>query len=179
MSETATLTPFETLARYERLSLAHASDTPEKLEAPGLWRGIGYRVGSRLFVSGIDEISELLAVPVLTSVPGTQAWLLGVANVRGNLVPVIDLARFLFGERTLLSERTRLLVVRQGGGNVALMVDEVFGQRTVDAEQRHEAEREDDPRLTRFVDDRVGEQRLALFSMNKLVRAPDFRQAAA
>ncbi|MGC1548405.1 MAG: chemotaxis protein CheW [Rhodanobacter sp.] len=179
MSETATLTPFEVLARYERLSLAHASDTPEKLEAPGLWRGIGYRVGSRLFVSGIDEISELLAVPVLTSVPGTQTWLLGVANVRGNLVPVIDLARFLFSERTLLSERTRLLVVRQGGGNVALMVDEVFGQRTVDAEQRQEAEREDDPRLTRFVDDRVGEQRLALFSMNKLVRAPDFRQAAA
>ncbi|SFS06449.1 twitching motility protein PilI [Dyella sp. OK004] len=173
------LTPFEILARYERLSLVHASDTPEKLEAPGLWRGIGYRVGSRLFVSGIDEISELLAVPVLTPVPGTQSWLLGVANVRGNLVPVIDLGRFLFGERTLHSERSRLLVVRQGTGSVALLVDEVFGQRTVDAEQRVAAEREDDPRLTRFVDDRVGEPRLAVFSMGRLVRAPDFRQAAA
>ncbi|MFC4762442.1 chemotaxis protein CheW [Dyella koreensis] len=173
------LTPFEILARYERLSLVHASDTPEKLEAPGLWRGIGYRVGSRLFVSGIDEISELLAVPVLTPVPGTQSWLLGVANVRGNLVPVIDLGRFLFGERTLHSERSRLLVVRQGTGSVALLVDEVFGQRTVDAEQRSAAEREDDPRLARFVDDRVGEPRLAVFSMGRLVRAPDFRQAAA
>jgi twitching motility protein PilI len=59
-------------------------------------------------------------------------------------------------------------------------VDEVFGQRTVDAEQRRDAEREDDPRLTRFVEDRVevDGQRLALFSMGKLVRAPDFRQAA-
>lgn len=179
MSQTASLTPFEILARYERLSLAHASGTPEKLEAPGLWRGIGYRAGSRLFVSGIDEISELLAVPSLTTVPGTQPWLLGVANVRGNLVPVIDLARFLFGERTQSTERTRLLVVRQGSGSVALMVDEVFGQRTVDAEQRRHAELEDDPRLARFVDDRVGEPRLAVFSMGKLVRAPDFRQAAA
>ena len=179
MSQTASLSPFETLARYERLSLAHASGTPEKLEAPGLWRGIGFRAGSRLFVSGIDEISELLAVPSLTPVPGTQAWLLGVANVRGNLVPVIDLARFLFGERTQSTERTRLLVVRQGAGSVALMVDEVFGQRTVDAEQRRQAEGEDDPRLARFVDDRVGEPRLAVFSMGKLVRAPDFRQAAA
>ncbi|AIF47202.1 chemotaxis protein CheW [Dyella japonica] len=179
MSQTASLLPFEILAHYERLSLAHASGTPEKLEAPGLWRGIGYRAGSRLFVSGIDEISELLAVPSLTPVPGTQPWLLGVANVRGNLVPVIDLARFLFGERTQSTERTRLLVVRQGGGSVALMVDEVFGQRTVDAEQRRHSELEDDPRLTRFVDDRVGEQRLAVFSMGKLVRAPDFRQAAA
>ncbi|PXV58158.1 twitching motility protein PilI [Dyella jiangningensis] len=179
MSQTVSLSPFEILARYERLSLAHASGTPEKLEAPGLWRGIGYRAGSRLFVSGIDEISELLAVPALTPVPGTQPWLLGVANVRGNLVPVIDLARFLFGERTQSTERTRLLVVRQGAGSVALMVDEVFGQRTVDAEQRRQAEQEEDPRLTRFVDDRVGEPRLAVFSMGKLVRAPDFRQAAA
>jgi len=174
-----TLSPFEILARYERLSLTHASDTPEKLEAPGLWRGIGYRVGSRLFVSGIDEISELLAVPLLTPVPGTQAWLLGVANVRGNLVPVVDLSRFLFGERTLHTERSRLLVVRQGAGSVALLVDEVFGQRTVDEGQRREAGREDDPRLARFVDSRVGEQQLAIFSMNRLVRAPDFRQAAA
>ncbi|HET6433260.1 chemotaxis protein CheW [Dyella sp.] len=179
MTQSANLSPFEILARYERLSLAHASESQQTMEAPGLWRGIGYRVGSRLFVSGIEEINELLAVPVLTPVPGTQPWLLGVANVRGNLVPVIDFARFLFGSRTQPTERTRLLVVRQGGGSVALMVDEVFGQRTVDEQQRRESEPEDDPRLARFVDDRVGEQKLALFNMGRLVRAPDFRQAAA
>jgi twitching motility protein PilI len=49
----------------------------------------------------------------------------------------------------------------------------------VDEQQRKQAEQEDDPRLARFVDSRVGEQRLAIFSMNRLVRAPDFRQAAA
>ncbi|NMW25692.1 chemotaxis protein CheW, partial [Rhodanobacter denitrificans] len=99
MNQSVNRTPFEILAHYERLSLGHASDTQDKFEAPGLWRGIGFRVGSRLLVSGIDEINELLAVPVLTPVPGTQPWLLGVANVRGNLVPVIDFGRFLFGER--------------------------------------------------------------------------------
>lgn len=179
MNQSVNSTPFEILAHYERRSLAHASDTKAKLEAPGLWRGIGFRVGSRLLVSGIGEINELLAVPPLTPVPGTQAWLLGVANVRGNLVPVVDCARFLFGERTQHSERTRLLVVRQGSGSVALLVDEVFGQRTVDEEQRREAGREDDPRLTRFVDSLVGDQQLGIFSMSRLVRAPDFRQAAA
>jgi twitching motility protein PilI len=179
MNQAVNLTPFEILAHFERKSLAHASASPDTLEAPGLWRGIGFRVGSRLLVSGIDEISELLAVPSLTPVPGTQPWLLGVANVRGNLVPVIDFARFLFGERTQHSDRSRLLVVRQGGGSVALLVDEVLGQRTVDAEQRQQAQEEADPRLARFVDNRVGEQQLAIFSMNRLVRAPDFRQAAA
>lgn len=171
--------PFETLARYERLSLGHASDTEQKFDAPGLWRGIGFRVGQRAFVSSIEEINELLALPLLTTVPGTQPWLLGVANVRGNLVPVIDFGRFLFGERTVSSERARLLVVRQGTGSVALLVDEVFGQRTLDEQQMREAEVESDPRLSRFVDHRVGEQKLAMFSMSRLVRAPDFRQAAA
>ncbi|MEO7067866.1 MAG: chemotaxis protein CheW [Rhodanobacter sp.] len=180
MNQSVNYTPFEVLARYERLSLAHASDTRDRrMDAPGLWRGIGFRVGARSLVSGIDEINELLAVPVLTPVPGTRPWLLGVANVRGNLVPVIDFARFLFGERTQGSDRSRLLIVRQGSGSVALLVDEVFGQRTVDEEQRRDAEREDDPRLMRFADKRVGEQHMAIFSMSRLVRAPDFRQAAA
>lgn len=179
MSASVNLSPFEILARYERRSLAHASDTQDKLEAPGLWRGIGFRVGSRLLVSGIDEINELLAVPVLTPVPGTQPWLLGVANVRGNLVPVVDFARFLLGERAQHTDRSRLMVIRQGSGNVALLVDEVFGQRTVDETQLREAAPEDDPRLARFAQTRVGEQQLAMFSMKRLVRAPDFRQAAA
>lgn len=179
MTETTVHTPFEILARYERLSLAHAMEAHEQLDAPGLWRGIGFRVGTRQLVTGIDEINELLAVPALTPVPGTLAWLLGVANVRGNLVPVVDLSRFLFDERTPHTDRTRLLVVRQGTGSVALMVDEVFGQRTVDEEQRRGASAEDDPRLTRFVDNRVGEQQLAVFNMSRLVRAPDFRHAAA
>lgn len=181
MNATSGLTPFEILARYERMSLAHASDTRDRLDAPGLWRGIGYRVGPRTLVSEIGEINELLAMPPLTAVPGTRPWLLGVANVRGNLMPVVDFGRFLFDERTPLTDRARLLVVRQGGGSVALLVDEVYGQRTVDEEQRRVAEQEDDPRLARFVGQRVGEgeQQMAILSIGQLVRTPDFRQAAA
>lgn len=181
MNEMSNLTPFEILARYERLSLAHASDTRGQMDAPGLWRGIAYRVGQRTLVSEIGEINELLALPTLTVVPGTRPWLLGVSNVRGNLMPVVDFGRFLFDERTPLTERARLLVVRQGAGSVALLVDEVFGQRTVDEEQRRTAGQEDDPRLARFAEQRVGEggQQMAIFSMGKLVRAPDFRRAAA
>lgn len=179
MTESIVRNPFEVLARYERLSLEHALAPSENPDTPGTWRGIGFRAGRRLLASGIDEISELLAVPELTPVPGTLPWLLGIANVRGNLVPVVDLARFLFGQRTQLAEQTRLLIVRQGTGSVALLVDEVFGQRTVDEAQRLAATPEQDPRLARFVDNCVGEKQLAIFSMQRLVRAPDFRQAAA
>lgn len=174
------VTPFAVLARYERLALAHASSAGNELDAPGLWRGIGYRVGGRMLASEIGEINELLALPPLASVPGALPWLLGVANVRGNLMPVIDFGRFLFDERTPLSDRARLLVVHQQGGSVALLVDEVFGQRTVDAQQWQAAVAEEDPRLARFADRCVGtEPATAVLRMERLVGAPDFRQAAA
>ncbi|HET7662411.1 MAG TPA: chemotaxis protein CheW [Rhodanobacteraceae bacterium] len=176
----ATATPFELLAEYERLSLAHEAGEPERIETPGLWRGIGFRVGERLLASRIDEIDELLTLQPLTIVPGTQSWLLGIANVRGNLVPVVDLGNFLFDTRTRVSDRCRLLVMRQQSSTVGLLVDEIVGQRNLGDEQRHAAEAEGDERLKRFVDEVVtlDGRRIGLFSMSRLARAPDFLQAA-
>jgi twitching motility protein PilI len=173
-------TPFEQLADYERRSLAHVAGEPEQIENPGLWRGICYRVGQRLFASSIGEISELLVTQPLTHVPGTREWLLGIANVRGNLVPVVDLARFLFDQRTHVTDRSRLLLVRQHGGTVGLLVDEIVGQRSIGDDDRENAADEDDERVARFVSENVtlGEQRIGMFSMNRLTRAPDFLQAA-
>ena len=180
-TDTLQLTPFEVLADYERRSLAHIAGMPEEAEATGLWRGIGFRVGSRYLVSSIAEVNEILTFPSLTLVPGTRPWLLGVANVRGNLVPLIDLKQYLEGERALLTESSRVLLVRQSGGSVGLLVDEVLGQRNFSEEQRADAIGEEDDRYRRFVGEKylLGEVYWGLFSMAVLVRTPDFAQASA
>ena len=179
--DTQQLSPFEALADYERRSLAHAAGLPEQIEAPGLWRGIGFRVGTRYLVSSINEVNEILTLPPLTIVPGTRPWLLGVANVRGNLVPVIDLRQYIEGERTQLTDSSRVLLVRQLGGSVGLLIDEVLGQRNFSEEQRADALGEDDERYARFVGEKypLGDVHWGLFSMAALVRTPDFVQAAA
>jgi twitching motility protein PilI len=175
------LNPFEALADYERRSLAHAAGLPEQIEAPGLWRGIGFRIGARYLVSSIGEVNEILTFPPMTVVPGTRSWLLGVANIRGNLVPVVDLRGFLEGARSDMTDSTRVLLVRQAGGSVGLLVDEVLGQRSFSEEQRADAVGEDDDRYTRYVGEKVqlGDILWGLFSMAALVRTPDFQQAAA
>lgn len=176
--------PFAVLADFEQRSLSHVAGAPEEAEAEGLWRGIGFRLGERHMLSGIDEVAELLVMQPLTTVPGTQAWLLGIANVRGNLVPIVDLHQFLYGERTQISDRSRVLRVGRGGAVVGLLVAEVLGQRTLSDEDRNrglaEQEAEDDERLVRFV---VGKTNLdgqewSLFSMTNLVEASDFQHAA-
>ncbi len=174
-------TPFEILADYERRSLAHAAGVPEQISAPGLWRGIGFRIGLRYLVSSLAEVNEILAYPQVAHVPGTRSWLLGVASIRGNLVPLVDLKQFLTGERGLLTESSRVLSVRQTGGSVGLLVDEVVGQRNFSPDQRIEpAAQEGDP-YARFVleDYQLGEVQWGQFSMAALVRAAEFLQAAA
>ncbi len=174
-------TPFEVLAGYEQRSLAHVAGAPEQIEAPGLWRGIGFRIGDRHFVSSIAEVNEILTLPVLTVVPGAKNWLLGVANVRGNLVPVVDLREFTGGGRSTTSDSTRVLVVRQHGGSVGLLVDEVLGQRSFSEEQLAAAIGEADERYGRFVGENIqmGDILWGLFSMAAMTRSAQFQQAAA
>ncbi len=173
--------PFEALADYERRSLAHVAGLPEQIDAPGLWRGIGFRIGARHLVSSISEVNEILTLPPLTVVPGTQGWMLGVANVRGNLVAVVDLRGYIEGGRSALTDSTRVLVVRQHGGSVGLLIDEVLGQRSFSDDQRASAFGEEDERYGRYVGEKVqlGDILWGLFSMNALVRTTEFQQASA
>ena len=178
--------PFAVLADYEQRSLEHVAGLPEQLDAPGLWRGVGFRVGHNRLASGFDEVVEILPMPQVTPVPGSQPWMLGVANVRGNLLPIVDLKQFLEGERTVLHEGQRVLIVRQAGGDVAITIDELFGQRSfVDEQQLSEDVLPEYPfgngRYAYFVERGylLGDDAWGIFSLQKLSRTPEFRQAAA
>lgn len=176
-----TRSPFLVLADYEQRSLAHVAGLPEQLDAPGLWRGVAYRVGSRRLASGFDEVLEILPMPPVTHVPGSTPWMLGVANIRGTLLPVVDLKQFLEGERTVLQEKQRVLVVQQPGGAVAVTIDELYGQRSFVDAQSVDAAEIADGRYAYFVDRayRFDGKDWGVFSLSLLARTPEFRQAAA
>jgi len=180
------LPAFEILDDYERRSLAHVVGLPEQLDAPGLWRGVGFRIGSKRLASGFDEVVEIMPMPQVTPVPGAQPWLLGVANIRGNLLPIVDLKQFLEGERTVLHEGQRVLIVRQPGGDVAVTIDELFGQRSFNQSQQQADETLAqsvlaEGRYAHFIDRayELADQSWGIFSLERLARTPEFRQAAA
>ena len=173
-------TPFDTLAEYERRSLAHAVVLPAREAVAEQWRGVGYRVGQRRLVSGFEDVVEIVPLPPTTPVPGAQPWLLGIGNLRGNLFPVIDLKHFLEGERTVLHEGQRVLVVRQAGGDVALTIDELYGQRSFTDEQGIEPGSLAEGRYAHFVERAFhgDEHDWGVFALSLLARTPEFRQAA-
>lgn len=173
----------ELLRDYEARSLRHEPGRPELVEAPGHWRGVGFRIGRLRLVAAFDEVVEILSLPAITPVPGGQSWMLGLINVRGSLMGVVDLKQFLGGERSVVHEGQRVLVVKQPGGPVAVIVDELYGQRAFNdthlsdlPELSSEAER-----AAHFIGRayRLGETVWGVFSMSLLTRTPEFRQAAA
>jgi twitching motility protein PilI len=83
-----------------------------------------------------EEAREVLGVPAaLTRVPGAKSWILGLANVRGQLLPIIDLRAYLGGGATPASRNTRVVIVNHRDIPAGLVVDEVLGfRRFADAE---------------------------------------------
>ncbi|NOR18603.1 MAG: chemotaxis protein CheW, partial [Xanthomonadales bacterium] len=95
----------------------------------GEWAGVIFRIGDARLACSIKQVHEFLPIPAFTPVPGTKPWILGLANVRGDLMTVVDLSGFINGERSTVSMRSRLLAATLRGRPIGLMVDEVFGQR--------------------------------------------------
>jgi len=118
-------------------------------------------------------------LPGVTPVPGANPWMLGVANVRGNLIPVVDLKQFLEGDRTVVHDGQRVLVIRQSGGNVAVLIDELYGQRTFNDTHRVELEEQYEGRYGNFVGQTylLNDSQWGVFNMSLLTRTPEFRQA--
>jgi twitching motility protein PilI len=95
-------------------------------------RRLAFRAGSASWLVALPDAGEVLPVPALTSVPLTRGWVRGLANVRGNLYTVVDLAAFVGDRPTPAGPRNRLLLVGQRHAmNSALLVDLVVGLRDV------------------------------------------------
>lgn len=120
---------FEKLQDYEQRSLAFEPGQIDGQENTGEWAGLIFRIGKVRLACNTRQVQEFLPVPTFTPVPGTKPWVLGLANIRGELLTIVDLSWFLDGVRSEVTMRTRLLVATLRGRPVGLMVDEVFGQR--------------------------------------------------
>ena len=89
--------------------------------------GILLRLGGCRYAVGMDEVAEVVALPAMTRVPGTPAWLAGVANWRGRMLPVLDVRSLLGAATTPLATSARLLVVQDGEVTAGLVAEAVPG----------------------------------------------------
>lgn len=123
------MTPFQRLLDIDQLCRRHSAGLPAQQDVAQSWSGIGFRLGTRLLVAPMGEIGEVLHEPRYTQLPGVKSWVKGVANVRGRLLPIIDLCGFLGGELSPQRKQRRVLVVEHDKVFAGLVVDEAFGMQ--------------------------------------------------
>lgn len=93
------------------------------------WVGVAFRIGNETFMTSRSDVREVLTVLPTTRVPGAKPWVRGLANLRSQLMPVIDLARFVGADERQTGGQERMLVINHDKIPAALIVDEVLGFR--------------------------------------------------
>jgi twitching motility protein PilI len=91
-------------------------------------------IGGSRFLLDLTQAGEITTVGAITRVPLTADWFLGLSNLRGNLISVIDLARFQGLDATAIDKDSRVVAFAPAlGFNCGLLVSRVLGLRNVDA----------------------------------------------
>ena len=122
--------PFELLKELEKRSRTVTTANAPEASAGPEWVGVACRRGGETFLIAREETREVLGYPaVITRIPGAKSWVKGLANVRGSLLPMLDLRQFLGSGSTAAGRNTRVVVVNHREIPAGLVIDEVLGFR--------------------------------------------------
>ena len=130
--------------------LAERLQEAQELDHTSGWLAV--EVADHGFLLPLAEAGEIFSLGTVLPVPHTHSWFLGIANLRGTLAGVVDLAGFLgLRERVppTIREQARVVAFNPALGiNAALMVDRLVGLRNID---HLTTEPLDDPAVPDFV----------------------------
>jgi chemotaxis signal transduction protein len=98
------------------------SDEPVTAGASSTGGGVVLRLGAARYVVALEDVAEVVPLAPLTRVPNAPAWLAGVANWRGRLLPVVDLRLLLEAPAPPLPTSARFVVLTPGGSAASAAV---------------------------------------------------------
>jgi twitching motility protein PilI len=120
------------LHAYQQEILARLKESVEGGGAKAASK-LGVSINGQNWLLALDDVSEVLPIPEITRVPQTQSWFMGMANVRGNLYALSDLAAYLGYQATRIASDSRILLVHpKFDVNAGLLVERLIGLRSTD-----------------------------------------------
>lgn len=84
-----------------------------------------FELASELFGLRIAAVESIIKLQPITQVPNAQSFVEGVTNLRGNVLPVIDLRKRFGFEPKAADKDSRIIVVNAEKGKVGMLVDAV------------------------------------------------------
>jgi purine-binding chemotaxis protein CheW len=84
-----------------------------------------FDLGNEVFGVDISRVQEIIRMQAITPVPGASVFIEGVINLRGKIIPVVDLHRRFGLPLSQASNSSRIVVVQTNGHVVGMVVDAV------------------------------------------------------
>ncbi|MEZ5530704.1 MAG: chemotaxis protein CheW [Porticoccaceae bacterium] len=121
--------PFKVLLSLSQRYSDNARELPAQEDIVATRKVICFALLGHNLALPLEELIEIIEVPQLTLLPRVKHWVMGMANLRGRLLPVINLAEFLGGKLSGSIKAQRVIVIEMQGVFVGLAVDRVHGMR--------------------------------------------------
>ncbi len=173
---------FQTLVDLASRSRGAAKGLPAQVDVAPRWSGVGFSCMGYRFVAPMGQVAELMEVPASTRLPGVQNWVVGLSNVRGRLLPLFDMARFVGGHISSQKKAHRVLVLETDSLYSGLVVDRAFGMQHFNTDNFEEFQGDLPGGLKPYIAgsyrDSSGEA-WAVFDLGMLAQDPNFINAAA
>ena len=116
-----------------------ATRADSTIEAPGQASAeehvVIFRLADEYYALDIQTVQEIVRMQTITSIPGSDFWVEGITNLRGRVVPVVDLRKRCSVDAGEYTAETRIVVVSSAGGMVGLIVDAVSEVMRIPGEQ--------------------------------------------
>lgn len=94
---------------------------------------VSFNLGAEEFVVDIAAVQEIVRMPEITRVPRAPEFVEGVVNLRGKIIPVLDLRKRFRLPVTEPTKSTRIIIVAIAGKTIGLIVDGVSEVLRLDA----------------------------------------------
>ena len=100
-------------------------------------RVVEFRLSNERYAIESVSIREVLPLKELTVVPCTPPYILGIINVRGQILSIIDLRIFFELPREAATSATKIIVLSSNEMELGIVADEVTGARSISLDQVH------------------------------------------
>lgn len=182
MSDPTTTHPFDLLLEISKRSQLRTDEAASDIVQPSAMMGkLALRVDTLHLMVSMDDIEEIIPLPPLTYVPGVKPWLIGIANLRGTVISVVNLSAFLVNKASVPNTHSRVIVISLGEWSYGLLVDEIIGMRHFPAANKITLNNAINEELKTYVKEAYsGEEKTWLvFNVDALLHSPHFLDAAA
>jgi len=146
--------------------------TPRRASAEGaMLELLEFRLASERYAVESRLVQEVHPLRDLTPLPCTPSFVLGIVNVRGRILPVIDLKKFFDLPERGLTDLHRIILVRGHDLELGLLADVIVGVRSVAADSLQPSL----PTLTGIRADflkGVAHQRLVVLDLDRILLDP-------